>query len=199
MRPRRAIARIVLVAACWSLSVEPVRGADAAAWNLTELMHELGQVKTAKARFVERKYLSVLSEPLEFSGTLVYTAPDKLEKNTLLPKPESLVVERNKLTIDRGAGQQPRTLALSDYPEIWAFVESIRGTLGGDLQTLSRFYKVSLEGDARDWQLLLEPNEQKMQAIVKAIRIAGSSDWVNSIEIQEADGDRSVMTVARDE
>jgi outer membrane lipoprotein-sorting protein len=199
MRAKRAIALFALMVAGCTLPVGSAQAADAAAWNLKQLMQGLGQVKTAKGRFVERKYLSVLSEPLESSGTLVYTAPDKLEKNTLLPKPESLLVDQEKLTFDRGAGQQRRTLVLQDYPEIWAFVESIRATLAGDLSTLNRFYIVSLEGDVADWQLLLQPNEQKMQAIVRSIRIRGSADWVNSIEIQEADGDRSVMTVARDE
>jgi Outer membrane lipoprotein carrier protein LolA-like len=193
------MAALLIIAACCL----PAFAADdpskaAGAWDLKQLMSELAQVKTAKARFVERKYLSLLKEPLEFSGTLVYTAPSRLDKITLLPKPESLVVEQDKLTIEREAGRQRRTLVLQDYPEIWAFVESIRATLAGDLETLGRFYQTSLEGDAERWQLTLQPNEQKMRALVSLIKISGGKNWVDSIEIQEADGDHSLMTVVKD-
>jgi hypothetical protein len=195
---KRWMAALLISAACCLPAFAAGDTSKAAAWDIKQLMSELAQVKTAKARFVERKDLSLLKEPLEFSGTLVYTAPSRLEKITLLPKPESLLVEQDKLTIEREAGQQRRTLLLQDYPEIWAFVESIRATLAGDLETLSRFYKTSLEGDAERWQLTLQPNEPKMRAMVSLIKISGSKNWVDSIEIQEADGDHSLMTVVKD-
>ena len=45
-------------------------------------MQNLAQVKSAKGKFVERKYLAMLNAPLDSSGTLVYTAPGRLEKFT---------------------------------------------------------------------------------------------------------------------
>jgi outer membrane lipoprotein-sorting protein len=161
-------------------------------------MLDLGQVKVAKARFVERRYLSMLKEPLQFSGTLTYIAPDRLEKNTLRPKAESMVVDRDRLTVEGDNGRQRRVLVLSDHPEIGAFVESIRATLAGDLPTLVRFYKVSLEGGPEEWQLQLEPGDEKMRGMVKSIRIDGSGRSIRGVEILEVDGDRSVMTVFSD-
>jgi hypothetical protein len=161
-------------------------------------MLDLGRVRVAKAQFAERRYLSMLKEPLQFSGTLVYIAPDRLEKNTLRPRAESMVVDRDRLTIEGDGGRQRRIMMLPDHPEIWAFVESIRATLAGDLTTLDRFYKVSLEGSSEEWQLLLEPSEAKMQAMVKSIRISGKASSIRIVEILEADGDRSVMTVFSD-
>lgn len=167
-------------------------------WGVEQLMQSLGQVKTARGKFVERKYLAILSTPLEFSGTLVYTAPGRLEKHTLLPRAESLVIEQNQLTMENKARNQRRTLVLQDYPVIWAFVESIRSTLAGDLQTLQRFYLARLEGSGDQWRLLLVPNEPGMQAMVSEIRISGSRNRIRSIEIIEAAGDRSVMTIAEE-
>ncbi|MBS1172932.1 MAG: putative transrane protein [Proteobacteria bacterium] len=164
-------------------------------WGMKQLMADLARVKSSTARFTERKYMKVLSGPLELSGTLVYTAPDRLERNTLLPKPESMVVDRDTLTLESKGGQQRRTLALHDYPAIWAFVESIRGTLAGDRQSLDRFYRVTLEGKADRWRLLLTPTEPAMQALVSSIRIDGGGSRIDRIEIYEADGDYSVMTV----
>jgi hypothetical protein len=171
---------------------------DAAGWDITRLMQELAQVKTAQGRFVERKHLAILNAPLELSGTLVYVAPSRLEKHTVAPRPESLVLERDELSIESKERKQRRTLVLQDYPVIWAFVESIRSTLAGDLPTLRRFYQLSLDGGERRWRLTLKPNEPGMQDVVSEIRISGDRSWINAIEIIETGGDRSVMTITKD-
>lgn len=182
---------------CSSAAVAAEPG-GAAGWDLKQLMHELGQVKTAKARFVERKHLAILNAPLELSGTLVYVAPDRLEKHTLVPRAESLVLEREELTIEDKERTRRRTLVLQDYPVVWAFVESIRSTLAGDLSTLTRFYRVSFDGGEHRWRLMLKPSEPGMQDVVSEIRISGDRSWINTIEIIETGGDRSVMTITRD-
>ena len=79
-------------------------------------MQELGQVKTAKGRFVERKYLAILTAPLESSGTLIYIAPDRLEKHTLAPRAESLVLEHDQLTLESKEPNQRRTIRLAGLP-----------------------------------------------------------------------------------
>ena len=173
----------------------PAHAADSA-WGLSELMIELGRVKQAKGTFVEKKYLKLLNAPLESSGRLIYTAPYRLEKITFAPKPESMVVDQDTLTIEmRG---RKRSLQIQDYPVLWAFVESIRGTLKGDLSALQQFYKVKLDGARQSWQLQLQPTEKKMTALIQSIVIRGSKDRMNLIEITEADGDRSEMTVTEE-
>ena len=197
--PRRAWTVLLLfaVGVCSSAAVAAAPG-DAAGWDIKRLMQELAQVKTAKGRFVERKHLAILNAPLEITGTLVYVAPSRLEKHTLAPRPESLVLERGELTIESKERNQRRTLVVQDYPVIWAFVESIRSTLAGDLPTLSRFYQVSLDGGERRWRLTLKPSEPGTQDVVSEIRISGDRSWINAIEIIETGGDRSVMTITRD-
>lgn len=190
-------ALLLIAAGLYSPAAVAAEGADAA-WDIKRLMHELAQVKSAKARFVERKHLAILSAPLESSGTLIYTAPGKLEKHTLAPRQESLVLERDRLTLENKERRQRRTFALQEYPVIWAFVESIRSTLAGDLATLNRFYQVSLEGGERQWRLTLKPSEPGMQEVVSEVRIDGSRNWVSAIEIVETQGDRTVMTITRD-
>lgn len=187
-----------LILKCAFLFVAMVLPAYAAdpAWGLAELMIDLGRVKQAKGTFVEKKYLKLLNAPLESSGQLIYTAPYRLEKLTLAPKPESMVVDQDTLTVEmRG---RKRSLQIQDYPVLWAFVESIRGTLKGDLSALQQFYQVKLEGSRQAWQLQLQPTEKKMSALIQVIVIRGSKDRIATIEITESDGDRSVMTVTDD-
>jgi len=188
----------LFAAGIWSSAAVAAEAGDAAGWDIKRLMQELAQVKSAQGRFVERKHVAILNAPLELSGTLVYVAPSRLEKHTLTPRPESLVLEREELTIESKERTQRRTLVLQDYPVIRAFVESIRSTLAGDLPTLSRFYQVSLDGGERRWRLTLKPTEPGMRDVVSEIRISGEGNWVSAIEIIESDGDRSVMTITKD-
>ncbi|MCC2633097.1 MAG: putative transrane protein [Ramlibacter sp.] len=166
-----------------------------AAWDLQQLMDSLAQNKSGRATFVETKRLAVLSKPIESSGELLYTAPDKLEKRTQKPKPESMVVDGDALTVERGS--QKVQLQLQAYPEIAAFIESIRGTLAGDRKALERNYRLALSGTAEAWVLELLPLNEKMKAVVQRIRISGTRDQVGSIEINQADGDSSVMVIEK--
>lgn len=177
-------------AAAWG--APPAAGADL---GVEELMRSLAQVRSRTARFVERKHVAILNAPLVSSGTLVYTAPGRLEKHTVAPRAESLVLDGDRLTLEDRGRDQKRSFALPEHPVIQAFVEGVRSTLAGDIATLSRFYEVALEGNERRWRLLLRPREQRMQDFVSDIRISGSLDRIRTIEIVETGGDRSVMTI----
>lgn len=191
-RCAQALLSLLLVGAS---SAQP---AATSGWDLARLMRELAQVETARGRFVERKYLSILTAPLESSGTLLYVAPDRLEKHTVAPRAESLVLEGDQLTFEGGEPKRRRTIRLADYPAIGVFAESIRSTLSGDLEALNRFYAITLEGDGLKWRMVLKPSDPKIQELISEIRIGGSRVWISSIEFLEPGGDRTVMTIARD-
>ncbi|MDO8925807.1 MAG: outer membrane lipoprotein carrier protein LolA [Sideroxyarcus sp.] len=179
-----------------ALAEEAASSVPATGWGLQQLMQSLAQVQSSQGKFVERKHLAVLDVPLTSSGTLSFQAPGHLEKHTLEPKDESLVLDGGVLTIENKTRNIKRTLVVQQYPAVWAFVESIRSTLAGDLPMLQRFYKVELKGDAAKWRMKLLPLEQKTRDMVKEIVISGRGDRVTVIEMLEANGDRDTMTVS---
>jgi len=185
----RLLFMLLLCLPAWSHAEEE------SAWDVQQLMRSLAQVKQAEGRFVERKFLSMLNRPLESSGTLLFQAPGHLEKHTLLPKEESLVLDQGVLTIESKARNIRRTLLLQEYPALWAFVESIRSTLAGDLPTLERFYRIELEGDAAHWKMRLLPIELRTREVMREIRIGGRGNRVDSIEMLESNGDHALMKV----
>jgi outer membrane lipoprotein-sorting protein len=166
-----------------------------AAWDMQQLMESLAQAKSGRATFVETKRIAMLDKPLESSGELLFVAPDRLEKRTLKPKPESLVVDGDELSIERG--NRTYRLRLQSYPELAAFIDSIRGTLAGNRKTLERDFRLNLGGTASAWTLQLFPFDEKMKAVVRRIVIAGAQGQVNTIEIDQADGDSSVMVIEK--
>lgn len=176
----------------WVAASAPSYAAD---WGIDQLMRGLAQMRSAQARFVEKKFIAILDQPVESSGELFYTAPDRLEKRTLKPRPETMVIQGDHLQIERG--RQTIRLQLQEYPELAAFIDSIRGTLAGDRQALERSYQLSLEGAAPSWTLQLLPVNSKMKQVVALIRMTGVRDEIRSIDVTQVDGDRSLMLIEK--
>ncbi len=164
-----------------------------AQWDVDQLMQVLAKTPSGRASFVEKKYIAVLERPVESSGELSYSAPSRLEKKTLKPKAETLLVDGDLLVIERG--QKKHRLQLQDYPEMAGFIDSIRGTLTGDRKALERSFKLTLSGDMQHWTLVLAPHDATVAQAVQQVKIAGSRDNVRSIDILQTDGDRSSMTI----
>ena len=162
-------------------------------WDIDQLMKSLATSRSGSASFVEKKSIAMLDKPVESSGELIYNAPDHLEKRTLKPKAESMVLDKNTLTVEQRG--KKHILSLQNYPEIAAFIDSIRGTLAGDRKALERTYKLSMEGDEQSWNLTLLPLEDKMKKVVAKINITGAGNILRTIEIKQADGDSSLMTI----
>jgi hypothetical protein len=192
-RPARS-ARRRAVLALLGVALATAAGAAAAAdAGLAELMQRLAGRRHGHAAFVERQFLAILDRPLESSGELYYDAPDRLEKRTLAPKPESLVLERGTLSVTRGTRHY--ALALRDYPEVAPFIDSIRATLAGDLAALERAYALSFAAGGPDWTLTLVPREARLARLIARIRMAGVDDQVREVTVERADGDHSVLTI----
>lgn len=164
-----------------------------AQWNVDILMQRLAQQSAGKANFTETKKLAMLDAPVVSSGTLLYAPPDRLEKNTLQPKAESLVLDRDRLIVVRDG--KKRELRLQQYPEVMGIVEAIRGTLMGNQTLLRQHYALQLSGTEANWRLVLTPDDERTQRWVTQILISGKQSEISTIETLQADGDRSVMRI----
>jgi hypothetical protein len=186
--PRRAERALPALLLAWALAA----GA-AEPWTLERLLRGFALTREARASFVEKKSVRVLDRPLVSSGELRFEAPDRLEKRTLRPRPELLRLEGDTLTLERG--DRRLRLDLRSNPEAAALVESIRGTLAGDRASLESIYSLALEGGANAWRLVLTPKEEALRQLVARVTIEGSQARVERVEIEQADGDRSLMQI----
>lgn len=162
--------------------------------ELPDLMRMLSEVQEAGGKFTERKYLSILSEPLVLEGSVRYRAPDYMKKEYDDPESESYEVKGQDLTIEFSDGRR-RDLSIDDYPLLRAFVESYRATLAGDEETLRRYFSLELRGNMDEWELRLTPRLAQLTDYLDAVIMRGRRSTVYSVETLEAGGDRSVMTV----
>lgn len=165
---------------------------QAADFNIDQLMRSLPQANSGRANFVETKFIAMLKQPVVSKGILIFRLPDRLEKLTVKPDPESMRVSGNEMTLERGG--QKYILQLQNYPELAGFIDSMRGTLAGDRAALDRSFSLDLEGNIRLWTLVLFPKDSTK---IEEIRITGGAATVKSILVIQTDGDRSLMTIDR--
>lgn len=161
--------------------------------GLDQVMALLAQRQHGEVKYVEEDYLGILERPVKSSGVLVYAAPDHLEKRALRPRAESLILDGERLTVRRG--HSTYRLNLSEYPQVAPFIDAIRDTLAGNEGALERVFKVAFTGALESWKLKLVPLDEKVARKVRRVQITGARDEIRSVEILQADGDRSVMTL----
>jgi Outer membrane lipoprotein carrier protein LolA-like len=168
-----------------------------AGWSLEALMAGLRQVRSASAHFVELKTVHMLNQPIRATGTLKYVAPDKLEKITVTPAPETIRLDGGTLTGKQANGDD-FSVDIGGHSEIASLVEGIRSTLAGDLPTLQRYYAIGFAGGQDHWQIDLVPKDRRVREKVDRIRVLGAGTGISIIVVDERDGDRSEMTITPD-
>jgi len=168
--------------------------APAWAFDLPELMAQLARQKSGEAGFVEQRFVRGVDGPLNSAGTLSFTAPDKLSRRTTSPRPESMVVDGNTLTLSRSG--RTRTLTLDSMPELQGMVDALRGTLMGDSKLLQQHFRTELAGSQASWTLQLQPIDDRLASQVRSVRLSGRQGQVLGVEMEFVGGDRSVMTIS---
>ncbi len=182
----------VFVSVCMLLLSVSAQATDI---DMPSLMRLFASSQSVKAKFAERKFIKILDDPVESNGELVFQAPNRLEKRTQLPRPETLVIEGSKVSIERGTFK--RTMSLDDFADMASLVQSLTATFRGDQLSIEQSFNWKLSGPASKWQLVLKPKTSKLFITLKEIRLAGDNSYVHTVETTLTDGDRSLMTLDR--
>jgi outer membrane lipoprotein-sorting protein len=161
---------------------------------LSGIMADLAAMSGRHADFTEEKHLASLTTPVISQGELLYRRPSYLEKTTVSPKAERLVVDGATLTIQSGDAAA-RQIDLSDHPAVQAMVDTIRGTIAGDLATLQRYYAITEHGTRAAWHLTLVPIDPRLAKQIKTIDVTGRGIDVQRILTSEANGDTDLLTI----
>jgi hypothetical protein len=189
--PRLAGVALIAFAALLASATQSV--AQAGTFDLVRLMRLLSLAPEAEVPYTERKYSSLLAEPIVSSGTLSYRRPDTVEKNTATPRSERFRIVGGDLIVVRNGAQQ--RYPLSSQPLLSAFAASLRGVLAGDAALLRSHYRLALEGEEQGWRLEMIPLEEEIGRYVERITVSGRAGRIEQIEVREASGDRSVLQV----
>ncbi len=156
-------------------------------------MAHLAQTPERRASFTEDKTFAALSKPLHGEGNLVFRRPDHLEMVTTAPQPERFAVDGDQIVVDAG-NDPPRVLEIATQPGLRALIDTIRGTLSGNLALLRQEYDVSGSGTLADWRIVLHPRDPALAKLLKEVRLSGGQD-LRTIETVSPNGDTDTLTV----
>ena len=155
------------------------------------LMKSLAAVEDSRVAYSEVKTLSILQDTVRQTGVLSYVAPDTVIRQVLEPENETYTIRENTLVTER-AGKLERT-DLAAVPLLAAFVESFRGTLSGNAESLQEYYLVEFFQDDSAWRMQLQPRSRSLARFVEVIIFTGQGTQIDRIVIREANGDQSDM------
>jgi hypothetical protein len=159
-----------------------------------DLVARLKRPAPAVTRYVEVRFVDLLTHPVTLHGSLEYGADGSLTKRVDSPYHETTTVRAGQVTLERD-GKSPRRFALSRAPELAAFLESFGSLLGGDAARLAQTYEVSADGDDAHWRLTLTPRAAQLAKHLAHFRVDGAGSDARCFSVEEAGGDASIMLV----
>ena len=77
--------------------------------------------------------------------------------------------------------------------------ERIQALVAQSVEALERFYAVALSGDEHRWSLAMIPKDPKIKRVISSVEVAGTQGKIRTVKVEEAQGDRSVMTITEQE
>lgn len=158
------------------------------------LAAQLAAVPERRATFQEEKTIGALAQPLLSWGRLSYQRPARMEKVTTGPQPEQLVVDGSRLVLTEGQ-DPPRAVDLDSVPELRALVDTVRGTLSGDLPSLRRSFDLAVSGTAAGWRMVLTPRDPRVAKLVARVVIDGAGSNPLTITTTQANGDTDRLSI----
>lgn len=177
---------LALLAAAGAAAAEP---AVATAPTLETLMAGMAETPGVEARFLERKEIALLSEPIETRGTLVFLPPDRLARVTTEPSRSRLVIAGERFSFRDAAGGE--AVDLSANPLAREFVDNFIVLFNGDLARLRERYEPELRTDGARWSLALRPRHRPLSDLIERITLEGAGRTLRGMEMLERDGDRT--------
>lgn len=161
--------------------------------DLDTLLQGLRQESAVTVDFTEQRYLAYLTEPVIIKGQLTYNPDGRLERRVTKPKKEKMVIEGRLLIVEQNAKDPPVRILLADHPPLQAFVEALRALLAGNREALEAAFNSSIQNSAAKWQLSLKPKDATVAKTVEAIHVDGEDDKIESLEILETNGNRTLV------
>lgn len=171
---------------------------SAAAEDNTGLAQMLASQKAAShppLHYHESRSSSFLSIPVDSHGILELSPDGTLIKAQTHPEAWRVEVTAEHATVTV-PGQAPRVAELAEIPAANALATGLRALFQGDGDTLQRHFEIDYTASPAPhtaWRLRLRPRAWDAARFLAVLTVHGVDARIERIDIEEADGDRSVL------
>jgi hypothetical protein len=157
------------------------------------LMRDFALVRTSRVSYTEVKSLSMLDSTILQSGILAYSAPATITREVHEPSAETYEIVGGIMHVTTEDAEE--TVDLDMLVPLKAFVEAFRATLSGDPNLLGEHYEIDFTSSDPVWHLSLLPRNRQLANAIESIGFVGRGTFIETIRIDEANGDWSQMTL----
>ena len=162
-----------------------------------EMMQKIGeateQLKSLRCDFVQKKTISILSEETQSEGRMSFKQKNKLRWEYTKPYQYEFVMNGDKVLIN---SENTKNVINVNSSRIFKEISKIivSGINGSGIFDQSKFTAQFRVG-AKDNMVILTPKQKEVKQLFKEIRIRfNKSDYtVNSVEIEELNGDKTFI------
>ncbi len=157
---------------------------------LDRILARLAESPVVRAEFVQERFLRAIARPTVSTGSITVSRAEGVLWKIEVPVQLGLAFTPTQV-IETGP-DGVRRLRSERRGAQAEMARLMRGILGADAQALQSTFEPKAEGSPERWRIRLVPKAREMAAFLKAINLGGARH-LESIEIQETSGDRTLI------
>ena len=149
----------------------------------------LEHAKVVRGKFVQRRYLADLAQPLESSGSFLFARAAGVEWHTEQPFDSQFVLTESGIT-QRDEGGVTLRIPASEQPALTVVSRVFFALFALDLEALSHDFELSGEPRGAGWMIGLKPRAKALGSVFRQAVVSGDAS-VERVVLEDGNGDRS--------
>lgn len=149
----------------------------------------LANARVVRGKFVQRRYLTGLTKPLESSGSFLFAKEAGIEWHTEKPFDSQFLLTDNRIT-QRDEGGVSLEIQASDQPALAVVARVFFALFALDVDSLSQDFELYGQARGAGWQLGLKPRAEALGSMFRQALVEGSGA-VHRVTLEDGNGDRS--------
>jgi len=192
--------RVLAALACLGLALaaraadpfaHPASGAKLLETTLSRPAARLAHARTLAGDFRQRRQLRELPKPLIASGEFVFARDLGVYWHTAVPFDSVIVLNQAGMTqIDEGA--PALRMSADEQPAVRLVANLFAALFTLDVTRLEQDFELYDATEGKRWTLGLKPRAPALAGVIRQVIVAGSDD-VESVELMDAQGDRTLI------
>lgn len=164
--------------------------------SASDLLRELAENRPAELFFEEERDVRMVESTMHLEGWVRFEPPDTLIREVREPFDQRLVIAGEHVTVIED-GRVEQQLHRDDDPGLDVLVRFLMALHGRGIEDLESHFEMVHEGDADGWRVTLKPSGRAERRRIRQIILRGADAWLETVEIQETNGDNTLTRFSR--
>lgn len=147
----------------------------------------LAGAAVVRSGFKQKKSIAVLKRPIVSSGNYIFSKNQGLYWNIGAPINTAYVLTPDYM-IERQKGFESKIITPDEQPSLFGLTEVFEAIFVGDLDRLSKDFKIHFMGSSKSWTIGLVPQKGLLKKMFNRVLLKGDTT-VTEVKLFEKNGD----------